>query len=564
MKKFTFSLLIFIPILCLGQIFYVPDEYATIQEGIDAANDGDTVLVAPGTYVEHLDILSKTITLGSHFLTTGDTNYIHSTVIDGNEDGIVLQITEAEEYGRLCGFTIQNGFTETDFGAGILLWEVYFPIDNMVIENCVALRGGGIAVQHSGLNLYNTRITGNEATDRGGGVYVRNADVYLENCRISGNQSPSGAGMYFYINSIQPDFHDLCLKTCALTENVGFGQTGGLVIRREGSNNMLTVEIAECDFINNSSGANGALQIRGDSIDFLIWNSRISGNTVQDYTAGIACQGGCTGELINCLITDNTANLSGNDWNGGGLTLWGQGVEVGFRNCTFANNSAAYGEAVTLGPGATAYYTNNIFWDNGNNPIALLTFDTTGATAYMDYNNLQYGIDSIRVDQNAELNWGDHNMTGNPLFKGSGNDLYSITSNSACLDMGTPDTTGMGLLPFDILGNVRIWDGGSGTARIDIGAYEYGAPAWLGIEEPGDVLLSAGREVLIYPNPARDQIHILCEERFVEVRVFNQCGKVLLREGSCETLDVSALNRGFYFVEVLFPDGRDCRKLIIN
>ena len=65
MKKHLLSLLLLNFSLVFATTINVPDDYSTIQAGIDASNDGDTVLVAQGTYVENL-ILEKEIFLTSH------------------------------------------------------------------------------------------------------------------------------------------------------------------------------------------------------------------------------------------------------------------------------------------------------------------------------------------------------------------------------------------------------------------------------------------------------------------------------------------------------------------
>ncbi len=113
MRVAVFFFIVFtIPVLAFPATIKVPGDYPTIQAGIDVAVDGDTVLVAPGTYKENIDFKGKAITVKSE-----QGPYV--TIIDANQNGRVVTFNHGEGPGSvLDGFTIQNGL-RTDGGAGI-------------------------------------------------------------------------------------------------------------------------------------------------------------------------------------------------------------------------------------------------------------------------------------------------------------------------------------------------------------------------------------------------------------------------------------------------------------
>ena len=103
------------PVKAPSTTIIVPDDYATIQEAINNANEGDTVFVRAGTYYEHV-VVNKAISL------IGEDP--SSTIIDGNESGTVVFITA--DNVDVDGFMIQNG------GEGIRL---YHSCNNTLMRN---------------------------------------------------------------------------------------------------------------------------------------------------------------------------------------------------------------------------------------------------------------------------------------------------------------------------------------------------------------------------------------------------------------------------------------------
>lgn len=211
--KTLYSIFIFISFLSISlnaQIHYVPNDFASIQEAIDNASDNDTILISTGTYLENLEV-TKSLTIASEFLLSGDPDDIENTIIDGDSVATTIKVENIlTDTVRFVGLKVTGGIgtmvvVEEAFGQSLLHGGGFFidTVNAVKIDNCILTenkivsddnRGGGIYCNNSFLSVKNSEISenlvsGNSFLGEGAGIYLVNSYVFVENVDFIHNKS---------------------------------------------------------------------------------------------------------------------------------------------------------------------------------------------------------------------------------------------------------------------------------------------------------------------------------------------------------------------------------------
>ena len=326
-------------VLCLvfvchlsATIINVPADQPTIQEGINASVDTDTVLVQSGTYVENINYNGKNITVASLFYTTQDTSYISQTIIDGNQNGSVVTFESGEDSTAvLSGFTITNGdngagggircvvsnpklinliISNNSAGAnggGICCAESSPSLDNVIIINNSAGWGGGVMFHNSNSSFQNVVITGNFAWDSGGGIDFYTCNPDLENVLIAGNQAVDKGGGIFFELLCNPN-----LVNVIITDNSA--EYGGGIFSWISNSNLINVTLS-----NNSADFGGGIYCRDANpnlVNCILWND-LPEETYFDESFG--------SNSITISYTDIQGGEAGIVTNNNGIVNWLEG-----------------------------------------------------------------------------------------------------------------------------------------------------------------------------------------------------------------------------------------------
>jgi predicted outer membrane repeat protein len=438
MKKFT--------LLCCGclitaalqaQIIHVPADFPTIQQGINAATSGDTILVADGLYYEQINFQGKKpLMVASEFLMDGDTNHINNTIIDGshptNPDSatIVYFVSGEDTTSILCGFTITGGRGTTIFSP----------------EWALAREGGGIWIAGSGAKIRNNKITRNRCedvlrpkveSDIGGAIATSfdqdNYWIVIEDNVIDSNYVVSDTSAGLCTGGGLAIFNNCRIINNTIKNNVGKNLVetpwwtqgvGATVVSIDTSLHKVAI-IQNNLFLNNSNNSNKAFGggMKVGSMILKCMNNTFSGNRVESDISVTDCWGAGmeAGDFLQgSAISGNIFINNYSEKTYGGLMLFSifNNIEpVVIENNYFINNIAEKNGGALGITYCHALLQNNVFSGNHAGEKGGAIYLDCSASVASIYHHLAVMLNNSFSGNTATLQGGAvYSYFGKPLI----------------------------------------------------------------------------------------------------------------------------------------------------
>jgi nitrous oxidase accessory protein len=296
------------PVKTVPTTIVVPDDYPTIQEAINNANEGDTIYVKNGTYYENV-VVNKTVSLVGENRTT--------TTIRGYGNNTIVHIAASDV--NLREFSIHNG------SLGV---RVYNSLDVIVRDNVVAFNDEvGILIESSsGIEISGNILESNG--DYGVNVQASSSSILSDN-----NVTDNGLGIYLYYS------------TENTVMNNKLNNVDDIQLWRSHDNNMSH---------NDMTGAWNGFELFSSTRNMITYNSIV----------GRERYGFFMFNSNSNIITGN--NIIRNSW--GGMRLWRSYYNLIYHN-NLINNSLPQASFTLQGPINSwddGYPSGGSYWSDYN------------------------------------------------------------------------------------------------------------------------------------------------------------------------------------------------------
>ncbi len=393
--------------------------YITIQSAINAANAGDTVLVAPGIYNENIDFHGKAITVTS---STGPA----ATIIDGGAKygvGTVNFQSGELRTSVISNFTIRNGGGLTGYYAA----------------------GGGVSVSGAAPTIQGNIITGNlchNVNAEFAAALITDNEITAPVAATSGYPC-SVSGIFIESNGSVGGYYHTDVVANTIENNIG-DAVGGIEM------NAATGSVIQSNIIRNNRGGDAGGIYVYNTDNFSIIQNLVYGNSAYGFVRPISGPGTPSG--VDLLAPYSTV---------------GPFTEI------IAGNTIT-DSLLIAGNLAQFLVINNILANSSSSTPALqcptnMTLAITPAS--IDHNDI-YNSAGQAYSSVCPIQLGAYgNISADPLFLAPSNGNYQLGPHSPAMDLGNNSS------PFipatDLAGSARITDAtGLSYPAIDMGAYE--------------------------------------------------------------------------------------------
>ena len=315
----------------LATIINVPADQPTIQAGIDTANTGDEVVIAPGTYSENINLNGKAITLRS--TDPGNASVVYATIIRGDGRASTISCISGETSETVIdGLQIQNAPSSVQGGGLSILNNSIPTIRNCVFFGITTTSSGGAVRYATPATFSNCLFTSCRATV-GGAAFSITGSAQFEDCVFRNNTATAAGGA---MNGGTPS-----LLNCQFEGNVAEGVSA---INAGGALHFSSAAtITQCTFRWNRSygsaaaaGAISAVNSNSTITNSLFcesWPVHITGS-YNDQGGNVLSDAACPPDLVGaCCLGGSCIPASQADCIAAGGTYQGDGTSCAAADC---------------------------------------------------------------------------------------------------------------------------------------------------------------------------------------------------------------------------------------
>ncbi len=416
-----------------------PCTYDTIQAAVTAATNGSTIRVSTGSYTETLDISGKTIvieggygngctTLNAGSLTQVNANNVGGSVVDISSGSVLtlrnLKLTGGTSFGAgmdvlgsslvtlnntdvfgnngssgaglyISGSSVLTYTNDSDIynnisssnGGGAIVYGTLRGFDSSSdIYSNSAISGGGIAANGGTVQLNNSDVVANTATDMGGGIHAVNSSVTLSNSVFVGETAPccqsavSGGGIYASGGQIS-----LVGANNVVMNNTATGNGGGIYLADGATLNVTGSRVGydSSAGVGNDATLGAGMYVINSTVNF---SGQIINNIATNSGGGVYSDNSIIA-MTNTTIGGTGANqhnqIGATGLNGAGLYLFNNTRatmdQTTVISNTLSNPNTGYAGGMYVRAGSIITMTNSSIQQH-NLPSA---FDGRGAGMYL-------------------------------------------------------------------------------------------------------------------------------------------------------------------------------------